>query len=133
MGAWGHGIYENDDAVDFAAEIADGGLAAVESALDAVLDADYVEAPDGSCALVAADVVARLVSGSGEDSSYAEAVAEWVRENAGSPSPSLVDKAKRVVGLVRGDASELAELWAESGSSQAGWLTAVAELEARLA
>ena len=89
MGAWGVGIYENDDAADWRFEVAESGLAAVEAALDSAIEAEYVEAPDGACALAAADVVARLVSGRGDDSAYSEDVRAWLAEKATPPSPSL--------------------------------------------
>ena len=76
MGAWGVGIYENDDAADWSAEVGDRGLAAVEAALVAAGSAGDVESPDGSCALAAADVVARLTSGRGEESPYCEDIVE---------------------------------------------------------
>ena len=86
MGAWGPGIYENDDAADWGAEVTDLGLQAVEDALDIAIEADYIEAPDGACALAAADVVARLVSGRGENSVDCEDVVAWVEANAVCPA-----------------------------------------------
>ena len=68
MGAWGVGIYDNDDAADWVAELEDGGLAVVSAALSTIVDGDYVEAPEGARAVAAADVVARLRSGGGEES-----------------------------------------------------------------
>jgi hypothetical protein len=47
MGAWGTGVFENDPACDFAADVADGGgLRAPVQALDRVLlpESDYLRA-----------------------------------------------------------------------------------------
>ena len=132
MGAWGVGIYDNDDAADWAGELPERGLDAVRAALDVVLDADYVESPDGACALAAADVVARLKSGGGEQSPYCEHVVSWVASNSGPPTDELVDKALRGVARVRGEDSELTDLWAEAGAAHADWLASIAEIERRL-
>jgi Domain of unknown function (DUF4259) len=132
MGAWGAGIYDNDDAADWAGELAEHGLDAVRAALDGVLDADYVESPDGACALAAADVVARLKAGGGEQSPYCEDVVSWVAANRGPLSDELVDKAMRAIARVRSEDSELAELWAEDGATQSDWLTTISSVEQRL-
>jgi hypothetical protein len=132
MGAWGAGVYENDDASDWSGDMAEFGLAGVEAALDGVLEAEYVESPDGACAIAAADVVARLVSGGGEDSAYCEGVVAWVVANNGSPPSSLVSKAKHALARVRGEDSELFELWAEDPSNLDEWLVVLSEVEQRL-
>jgi len=132
MGAWGPGIYENDDAADWSAEVAESGLSAVESALDAAIDAEYIEAPEGACALAAADVVARLVSGRGENSAYCEDIVAWVEANASAPPASLVAKAQTALERVKGADSELAELWAEDAESLTQWAASVAEVASRL-
>ena len=132
MGAWGAGIYDNDDAADWSAEVGERGFSAVEAALDAVLGVDHVEAPDGTYALAAADVVARLASGRGEDSPYCEDIVNWVEANAGAPADSLIVKAQQAVERVRGNDSELAELWSENASSVTEWLATLADIEQRL-
>jgi Domain of unknown function (DUF4259) len=91
-----------------------------------------IEAAEGVCALAAADVVARLVSGRGEDSAYCEDVVAWVAANAATPSPSLVAKAKLVVELVRGADSELAELWSDDAETLADWLATLTDVRQRL-
>ncbi len=132
MGSWGVGIYDNDDAADWAADVSDRGLVAVEAAIDAVLDADYVEASEGACALAAADVVARLVSGRGEFSAYCEGVTTWVAANPGAPTSELAAKASNAVDRVGGDDSELAELWSENTAEVADWRATLADVQQRL-
>jgi hypothetical protein len=132
MGAWGTGIYDNDDAADWSAEVSEGGMQAGEAALDAVIGSVYVEAWDGACALAAADVVARLVSGLGEDSPYCEPVVAWVASHPGSPPPAIIAKAQRAVERVGGDDSELAELWSENTAEVAGWRATLADVAQRL-
>lgn len=132
MGTWGTGIYDNDDAADWAAELSDGGLEAVESAFDAVLDLDYIDAGDAACAVAAADVVARLTSGRGDDSPHCEAVVEWVSTHPSSPPPTLVAKALRALTQIGGESSELAELWSDNSADEADWRATLTEIANRL-
>ena len=60
MGAWGSGPFENDDACDWLDELADSGVAALREALALADAADYLEAPDGSVVVAAAEVVVGL-------------------------------------------------------------------------
>jgi hypothetical protein len=119
MGAWGHGPFDDDDAADFAgdlAEITDAEVVAVvlRDALLAVTASEgYVEGPDMSRAVAAASIVA-LFAG------------------AGAPVPPSLSRARiDAVGLVPSDAlrteatqvfgrafdpqdNEWYELWSES-------------------
>jgi hypothetical protein len=63
MGAWGTGSFENDDALDFLAELERKGQAAIERALDKVTTlgaAEYLEAPEASAAIAASEVIVAL-------------------------------------------------------------------------
>lgn len=132
MGAWDVGVYDNDDAADWVADLTDGGADAVDAALRAVIDADYIDAPEGASGLAAADVVARLAAGGGEQSPYSAAVSSWVAANPLKPAPALVDMAVEVLSRLRGDGSELAELWADAGAQHEAWVAVVDEVESRL-
>jgi Domain of unknown function (DUF4259) len=132
MGAWGSGIYENDDAADWVVELADSDIDYVVSALTDAVDAEYLEVEGGSHALAAADVVARLRSGIGDSASESDEVAAWVTTHAGAPGASLVDLALRAVAKVRGEDSELQELWAENEEGGGPWLATLADLDQRL-
>lgn len=133
MGAWGSGIFENDDAADWSAELQDEGINAVAQALAALTSGGYLEAPDASRALAAADVVARLRTGGGEVSPYSEAVVAWVEQNRQEPAPALVSAAVAAIQAIRGDQSELRELWEDAGDGPlAEWLAVLSEVETRL-
>lgn len=133
MGAWGTGIYDNDDAADWAHGLDDGGLELVRSALHAARAEPSLEASEGAAALAAADVIARLKSGGGEQSPYAEDVMNWVDEHDGDDAwLALLPAARDAVTSVQSESSELRELWAEDETNLADWLVVVAELEARL-
>ena len=133
MGAWSTGIYDNDAAADWAHGLDDGGLDLVRSALLATQTESYLEAPTGAEALAAADVIARLKSGGGEQSPYAESVMNWVDQHENDEAwIALVSAARAAIAAVRAESSELRELWAEDETTYADWLVVVAELEARL-
>jgi hypothetical protein len=132
MGAWGAGVFENDDACDFAAEVAGGaGLEKVNEALEAVLETnDYLEAPSASEGLAAADVVARLRGNRGESDAYTKAIDEWVERAKIAVNADLIAKAREVVTRVRTAPSELLELWEEGDPGE--WLNSLDELTTRL-
>ena len=60
MGAWGSGPFDNDDAADWLAELEDRGIEAIAAAFDAIPSdvAQYVEIPECSAAVAAAEVLA---------------------------------------------------------------------------
>jgi Domain of unknown function (DUF4259) len=133
MGAWGAGIYENDDACDFAGEVAEGSdLSRVEEALDGVLNVgdDYLEAPEASQGLAAADVVARLRGQRGDRDGSAGTIEKWIQRTKPALSDELVQKAGQVVVRVRTEPSELLELWSEGDPSE--WLGVLDALTQRL-
>jgi hypothetical protein len=134
MGAWGVGTFENDDAWDYAAEIAKSpNLSRIETSLDRVLmaGATHLEAPEASEALAAADIVARLKGNFGKQDSYTEAVDKWVRQIKITPSAELLEKARRAIHRVLVEPSELLELGSESEELEA-WKSAVNDVLNRL-
>jgi len=69
MGAWGPGVFENDDACDWVFELVESEqLSAVDCALDATLEADedLIDASPSCNALAAAEVVAALAGRRGK-------------------------------------------------------------------
>ncbi len=58
MGAWGVGIFENDDALDWLYEFERDGKAAIAAAFASVEITDYIDAPEASMALGAIEAVA---------------------------------------------------------------------------
>jgi hypothetical protein len=58
MGAWGAGAFDNDDALDWLSELVDSPDFALGRAVLDVTALEYLEAPEGSAALAAAEVVA---------------------------------------------------------------------------
>lgn len=75
MGAWGFQAFENDDALDWLEELEAGGVEAVRHGLNAVVDG-YIDAPDGSVAVAAAEITAAAQGNPHGD--LPEDVATWV-------------------------------------------------------
>ena len=64
MGAWGAGPFENDDAMDWAIDLEESGdVGFVVEALRAAESDGYLDAPEGSVTIAAAEVVAALGPG----------------------------------------------------------------------
>lgn len=131
MGAWDAGNFDNDDAMDWLAELEAEGLAAVDGALQSVLAGanDYLEAPTCCAGLAAAEVVAAL---RGKPVGRPpEALTAWVVRHAARPSAELTASARAAVEAILAR-SELRELWQESDEFEE-WTSAVGDLARRLA
>lgn len=131
MGAWGSGVFENDDASDWVWELeddTDGGV--LTDALRLVADApedEYVEAPESCNALAAAEIVATAHGRPG--ASLPTEASAWITANSHLVDERMVALARSAVERVGAD-SELKELWDEAADPS--WATTVAELLARL-
>jgi hypothetical protein len=113
MGAWGIGVFEDDIACDFASAVADGGgIDALTEAIDRVLASkgSYLEAPDATEGLAAAEIIARLRGNSGQQSAYASAVDAWVASSKAAASDELARKAGQAIARILAEPSELLEL-----------------------
>lgn len=129
MGAWGVGPFDNDDAVDWAYELEESsGVEAIQAALDAVEPDTYLEAPDCSMALAAAEVVAAL-NGQPHESLPLE-VSSWVADHSDEIDEDLLGLALLAIHRIETE-SELKDLWEES-EEYAAWLATVADLKDRL-
>ena len=130
MGAWGVGHFENDDAGDWVWELEDAGsLEPVIAAIAAVEAAtEYLEAPDATIALAAAETIAAALGRPAPD--LPDAVAAVVKVLPHAPDPDLVSRARAAVERIASD-SELRELWEETDDF-AAWQSKVSDLIQRL-
>jgi hypothetical protein len=134
MGAWGVGIFENDAACDWAADLVGGeDLSAVAETLRLILETsdDYLDADLASQGLAACEVIARLKGNWGTRDAYTEKLDEWVTARRAVPATYLVEQARAAITRVLKSPSELLELWEESDDSQA-WHESVSDLFARV-
>ncbi len=129
-------MFGNDDAADWAGDLADGGTAAqVEELLREVagLPADeHLESGLGSEALAAAELVAAALGRGLPANPYSEAGLAWVAQHP--EVAKLQELARAAVERVRGGESELVELWQDAEpTGYETWQSAVADLLTRLA
>jgi len=132
-GAWDIGPFDNDDALDWVYELeASSDLSAVEDALSAVANEDsYIEAPTGSAAVAAAEVVAALL-GKPHPQLPPEVVA-WTKNRSLAKDNQLKQLARQVIaGVQDSTKSELAQLWLESEEIFDEWKSSLSDLEQRL-
>lgn len=91
----------------------------------------YIEAPTGTVALAAAEVVAAL-TGKPHPQLPPEVVA-WVNGKSIPKDSQLVELAWRAIANVKDSTrSELAQLWSESSDALEDWESSVSDLERRL-
>jgi len=131
MGAWGTGPFDNDDASDWLYELQESSdESAIVIALEAVAGTGgYLEAPECSTALAAAEIAAAL-QGTPLDGLPDEAKS-WIDENRLRLNvPGLIPLSIVAVERIRTN-SELKELWEESGDADQ-WHSELANLTLRL-
>jgi hypothetical protein len=133
MGAWGALAFDNDQACDWAAGLADvDDLSLVEAAFAAVENADdgYVDAHEACDALAACEVLARLRGHPGYENAYTRDVDAWVASHRIAPLSAILTRAEAVIDRVLAEDSELRELWDEGDGTE--WRQAAADLRRRL-
>ena len=134
MGAWGPASFDNDDAVDWLAGLSRStDLRPIQTALEAVTrlqPASYLEAPEASMAVAAAEVVAALLGRPGAN--LPTEVTAWVEAHHQSGvTDDLRAAAQRAVARVQAG-SELGDLWDESDDAGAAWRQQLNDLLTRL-
>ncbi|MFC9772557.1 MULTISPECIES: DUF4259 domain-containing protein [unclassified Pseudarthrobacter] len=127
MGAWGFLPFENDDAMDWLDELDGGDADVVRRAITRVGDG-YVDAPVGSVAVAAAEVIA--ASQGTPAGNLPENVADWVTAHGRGITAEDVEFALEAVQRVAGEESELAELWDDADEPE--WHDSVDDLAERL-
>ena len=132
-GGWDTGSFDNDDALDWIYELSESeDLSVVESALQNAVDASgYLEAPTGSAAIAAAEVVAALRGK--PKSELPTEVTDWVRTHQFAVGSDLVETARSAISAVRNsESSELAQLWSDSKELADAWEADLGDLLKRL-
>ena len=131
MGAWGINTFENGDAADWLAEFCDEPdkellVEAFESVNN--IGDNYLEAPESSAALAAAEVIAALLGK--PSANLPDEAKDCLAKLKLKPSEKLVASARKAVERIKTD-TELKELWDESDHA-ARWQATVEDLAARL-
>jgi hypothetical protein len=131
-GAWGFSPFENDDALDWVADLEEtsGPQYLADTFLQIDAKAKYIEAPDCSFALAAAEVVA--ATRGHPTTTIPPEVSRWVKRVQPTVSDDLVAAARSAVATCRdGRNSELRELWQDSKDAKS-WLEDTDNLLRRL-
>jgi hypothetical protein len=132
MGAWGYGSFENDDAADWVYEFESSGVEAAASALEHVsnmADDEYLEAPEASAAIAAAEIVA--AARDGDLSKLSENASEtFARHRQSLIGSQLLEPARRAVERILRQ-SELKDLWEQSEQGEM-WSRGMDNLSLRL-
>lgn len=129
MGTWGVGSFENDDAMDWSYELHNGNdLSPILTVFSNISEGAYLEAPDCSNALAAAEVVAALKGKPSKN--LPDEIATWISFNKPSVNNEIITNAKKIVTQIK-LSSELKELWEES-EDLAKWENTVNDLILRL-
>ena len=133
MGAWGFGSFDNDDAADFLSEVTDSGDVSLlrEVIANVLSSTEYVEAPDASQAIVAAEVVAAALGRPTAAAQQEEKLSGWLKRVRPDVDASLVAEASDALTRILAPNSELRELW-EDSDDFAEWRASVAELRQQL-
>jgi hypothetical protein len=128
MGGWGTGSFENDEAQNFLGRLNSVEVGDLKQMLANAADRDYVDAPESSVVIAAAEVVATAKGNPPE--AVPSQIAEWVSRIEGAPSPEMSELARLAVYKVRTN-SELKDLWLEAEGLNE-WSVALRDLEERL-
>jgi hypothetical protein len=129
MPGWGTGSFENDDAQNFLSALHWKQPEDLKQILGGADQVEYLEAPESSVLIAAAEVVA-TAKGS-PPQTVPRQIAEWVGKIEGAPSAEMSELARRAVNKVR-LTSELKDLWHEAEGLNE-WSAVLNDLEARLA
>jgi len=129
MPGWGVGSFENEDAQDVLGRLNSLVIEDLRQMLVRAADhADYLEVPESSIAIAAAEVVATAKGNPPQV--VPRQIAEWLSKIEGAPSTEMSDLARRAVESVRTN-SELKDLWLEAEGLNE-WSAALRDLEKRL-
>jgi len=131
MGAWGHGSFENDSALDWLENaFKPGGAAAVEAALRYAAESEedaYLDIDEASAVVAAAEFVA--AARDGDLSKLGTTQSDFAAHRQSLTSPHLLVLARKALARVVRK-SELQELWTEG--QDASWQREMSNLLARL-
>jgi hypothetical protein len=131
MGCWGTGTFQNDHAADWVWTLEEcTDLGPVAQVLRAGSRDEYLEAPEASGVLAAAEVIAALLGHPASD--LPVDVARWVAEHRGLDARPYREAALDRVRAVLGKNSELRELWENNTEDYPFWKATVEALIARL-
>lgn len=130
MAGWGTRSFENEDAQNWLGQLKSLGVDDLKRIfLRATDQSDYLEAPDASVVVAAAEAVAALKGAPSEK--LPREIADWMSQNKAVVPSDFNELAVRAVEKVRRN-SELKDLWLEADGLNE-WTAALQDLQTRLA
>lgn len=122
MGAWGTGIYENDEALDFIEQLKESTDAydLMKDKLQEASATDYMEVDVGNAVLVVVDIVCNVLNHSIAEIEN-EDLQDWLETNRSLDVHTLKDLALLALENILGEESELNELWQENEEEYPAW------------
>lgn len=129
-GAWGEGSFDNDDALDWVAKCTQtSNTTVVSTSIEAALKSPFIEAPEGSEAVAAIEVVAAAMGK--PNPKIPSEIGTWLENQPKSDLIKLATDALLALERIKDPkTSELSQLWSEDKKSN--WLSKITELGARL-
>lgn len=131
MGAWGYGIFENDETMDWQADLVRSeGLDMLRESIERAVGDEDMEAQTASIALGAIAVLAAIQEQApNAEFEHMEELQAWIHRHRGTGT-ELNGKARQVIQQIL-EQSELKELWEET-DEYAEWESTVTGLGERL-
>ncbi len=132
MAGWATGSFENDSAQAWVGQLRLLSVEDLQPLLSRAADnADYLEAPEASVAIAAAEAVAALKGA--PSPAVPKEIADWARQakSRDDSIPDMTNLAVRAIQRVRTN-SELKDLWLEADGLNE-WSASLRDLEKRLA
>ncbi len=137
MGAWGHGYFEDDAALDFMQDVEDSEnpKQLFKDAFEFAIESDYLDSDDANAVIVASAYIDRQVNGTKFSSPEHEELLEvdtFPERNPDTDFSTLREKAIIALQKVLDEGSELNELWAENEEDYPAWKQGIEQLIERL-
>lgn len=135
MGAWGHGIFDDDTAYDYINEVdnSDKPKEIFKTAFETAINTDYLEYDDCHAVTVSASYIDTILNGTkprvdADDENFYP----FIENNKNLDVADLKSEAIKALEKVISDNSELNELWAENEELYPKWKGNIEELIKRL-
>ena len=131
-GAWDSGSFDNDDALDWVAQcVRSKGAVFISATLKASRADSYLEAPECSAAVAAAEVVA--ASKGKAMKTLPKELSAWLEQQQQVEIAKLAPLASKSASrILNGPKSELQELWLENKKEFPAWKSHMQDLLERL-
>lgn len=130
MAGWGTGSFENEDAQNWLGQLKSLGIDDLKPIFIRAADqSDYLEAPEASVVVAAAEVLAALKGAPNEK--LPREITAWTSQIKAGSTSEFNELAIRAVEKVRRN-SELKDLWLEAEGLNE-WTSALQDLQTRLA